>query len=80
MSFDDTIRDIWCLMSVETCFLTICNGLGWGFWPKKFAFVGFLKVEGKNMVFGVWTDEFCMKTVTLCYLTHAAWVKLHSVT
>ncbi len=32
----------------------------------------FLKVEGKKMVFGVWTDEFCTKTVTLRKLTNAA--------
>jgi len=41
MSFDDAIPDIWCLMSVETCFLTICNDLGWGFWPKKSHFLSF---------------------------------------
>jgi len=25
MSFVDTLPVLWCLMSVETCFLTICN-------------------------------------------------------
>jgi len=39
---------------------------------QKFALFGFLKVEGKKMVLGVWTDEFCTKTVTLRYLTHTA--------
>jgi len=41
MSFDDTIPDIWCLMSVATCFLTICNDLAWGLWPKNSHFLGF---------------------------------------
>jgi len=71
MSFDDTIPDIWCLMTVETCFLAICNDLGWGFWPKNLHFFWFLKVEGKKMVLEVWTGEFCTKTVR--YLTHAVW-------
>jgi len=75
MSLDDTLPDIWFLISVEICFLTIYNDLEWRFWPKSFALFGFLKVEGKKMVLGVWTDGFCRKTVTLCYLTHAAWVK-----
>jgi len=39
---------------------------------QKFALFGFLKVEGKKMVLGVWTDGFCTKTVTLRHLTHAA--------
>jgi len=42
---------------------------------QKIVLFGFLKVEGKKMVLGVWTDEFCTKTVTLRDLTHAAWVK-----
>jgi len=41
-----------------------------GFDPK-IALFGFLKVEGKKMVLGVWTDEFCTKTVTLRKLTNA---------
>jgi len=32
---------------------------------QKFTLFGFLKVEGKKMVLGVWTDRFCTKTVTL---------------
>jgi len=36
---------------------------------QKFALFGFLKVKGKKMVLGVWTDEFCTKTVTLHYLS-----------
>jgi len=51
MSFDDTIHDIWCLMSVETCFLTICNDLRWGFWPKKSHFLGFWRWRKEN---GAW--------------------------
>ena len=39
---------------------------------EKFALFGFLKVEGKKMVLGVWTYGFCTKTVTLRYLTHAS--------
>jgi len=35
--------------------------------PKIRTF-GFLKVEGKKMVLGVWTDGFCTKIVTLRYL------------
>jgi len=38
MSLDDTLLHIWCLMSVETCFLTICNDLKWRFWPKNLHF------------------------------------------
>jgi len=41
---------------------------------------GFLRVEGKKMVLGVWTDGFCTKTVTLRYLTCAALVKVRNVT
>jgi len=51
------------------------DDLQW-FWMRilnqKFALFGFLEVEGKKMVLGVWTDGFCTKTVTLRYLTHAA--------
>jgi len=39
---------------------------------QNIALFGFLKVEGKKMVFGVWTDGFCTKTVTMRDLTHAA--------
>jgi len=42
--------------------------------------IGFLRVEGKKTVFGVRTDGFCTKTVTLRYLTCAALVKVRSVT
>jgi len=38
---------------------------------QKFALFGFLKVEGKKMVLGVWTDGFCTKIVTLRYLSCA---------
>jgi len=47
---------------------------------QKIALFGFLRVEGKKMVLGVRTDEFCMKTVTLRYLTCAALVKVCSLT
>ena len=47
---------------------------------QKIILFGFLKVEGKKMVLGVWTDEFCTKTVTLRHLTCAALVKVRSVT
>ena len=40
---------------------------------QKFALFGFMKVDGKKMVLEVWTDGFCMKTVTLRYLS-CAWV------
>jgi len=39
---------------------------------QKIAIFGFLMVEGKKMVVGVWTDGFCTKTVTLRHLTCAA--------
>jgi len=47
---------------------------------QKIALFGFLKVDGKKMMLGVWTDEFCAKTVTLRKLTITAWVNLCSVT
>jgi len=50
---------------------------------QKFALFGFLKVEGKKMVLGVWTDGFCTKTVTMRYLRCAgaiwAWLQGASV-
>jgi len=50
---------------------------------KKFALLRFLKVEGKKMVLGVWTDEFCTKSVFLRYLSCAgviwAWLQGASV-
>jgi len=36
---------------------------------QNFALFGFLKVEEKKMVLGVWTDGFCTETVTLRYLS-----------
>jgi len=39
---------------------------------RKFAHFGFLKVEEKKMVLGVWIDGFCTKTITLRDLTHVA--------
>jgi len=39
---------------------------------QKIALFGFLKVEGKKMVLGVWTDGFCTKIVTLRRLSSAA--------
>jgi hypothetical protein len=50
-------------MSVESCFLTICNDLEWGFWSKKSHFWVFLGGEGNKMALGVLTDGFCTKTV-----------------
>jgi len=41
MSFVDTLPVLWCLMSIETCFLTICNDLERRFWPKNSHFLGF---------------------------------------
>jgi len=41
---------------------------------QNFALFGFLKVEEKKMVLGVWVDGLCPKTVTLRDLTHTAWV------
>jgi len=50
---------------------------------QKFTLCGFLKVEGKKMVLGVWTDGFCTKTATLRYLRCAwaiwAWLQGASV-
>jgi len=36
---------------------------------QKIVLFGVLKVEENKMVLGVCTDEFCTKTVTLCYLS-----------
>jgi len=41
MSFVDTLHVLRCLMSVETCFLTICNDLERRFWLKNLHFLGF---------------------------------------
>jgi len=36
---------------------------GMRIFTQNFALFGFLKVEGKKMVFGVWTDEFYSRDV-----------------
>jgi len=53
MSFDGTVPVLWCLMSIETCFLTIRNDLERRFWLKNSHFLGFWRWrERKNGV--VW--------------------------
>jgi len=37
---------------------------------QKFAILGFLEVEGKKMVLGVWIVGFCTKNSNLCELAH----------
>jgi len=41
---------------------------------QKFTSFGFLKVEGKKMVLGVWTDGFCPKTVTNVGVKMSIWL------